>query len=90
METGREPLTEAVHGRENGRGGSHRICARREIEANRHGWLVVEAAFHILVLSTKLYLRHVAHTQQGAVGIGAEDDVAELLRSGQAALCLNV
>ena len=90
MKTGREPLTEAVHGGDYGRGGGHRVCAGRQIEANRYSGLVVEAAFDILILSAKFYSRYVMHTQQGAVGIRAKNDVAELLRGRQAALRLNV
>ena len=71
-------------------GGADRIGARRQIEADRDRRLAVEAAFDVLVLRAELDPGDIAHAQQRAVGIGAQHDVAELLRRRQPALRLDV
>ena len=68
----------------------YRIGAGREIDADRHRRLAVEAAFDILVLGAELDPGDIAYAQQGAVGIGAQYDIAELLGGRQAALRLHI
>ena len=90
VQTGREPLAQAVHRRDDLRSGADRIGARRQIEADRDRRLAVVAAFDVLVLRAELHPGDVAHAQQGAVGVGAQYDIAELLRGRQPALRLDV
>ena len=53
---------------------------------DRHRRLAVEPAFDVEVLGAELDPRDVAHAQQRAVGVGAQHDVAELLRASRAGL----
>ncbi len=68
----------------------HRVGVRREEESHAHRRLAVEARFSIFVLGAHLDTRHIADAQPRAVGIGAQHDIAELLRRGQGALRLHV
>ena len=69
----------------------HRVGAGREIEADRHGRLAVEAAFDVLVLGAELDPRDVAHAQAASrPGLARKHDVAELLRRREPALRLHV
>ena len=90
FETGREALAQAIEIGSDCGSGVHGIRAGRKIDPDRHRRLAVEAAFGVLVLGAELDPCDIAHAQQGAVGIGAQDDVAELLGRRQAALGLHV
>ena len=71
-------------------GGLHGVGARRQVHADRHGRVAVEAAFAVPLRRAQLHARHVAHAQHGAVRVGAHDDGAELLGAGEAPLGLQV
>ena len=90
FETGREALAQSVHRGYDQRRGLYRIGARREIDADPDRRPAVEAAFGVQVLGSEVDPRDIAHTQQRAVGIGAQHDFAELLGRGKATLRLHV
>ena len=90
MESGREPLAQAVHRRDDRRSGADRVGARREIEPDRDRRFPVEPAFDILVLGAEIDPCDVAHAQERAVGVRAQHDVAELLRGRELPLGLDV
>ena len=60
--------------------GCERVGARRELDGKAGRGLAVEAADDAIILSAKLHTGDVAQAQGRAVRIGAQDDVAELLR----------
>jgi hypothetical protein len=47
-------------------------------------WLAVQARERRIGLAADLDARHVAQAHAGAVGVGAQHDVAELLGAGRA------
>ena len=90
FEAWREALAQAIQICDDLRSGLHGVGAGREIDADRHRRLAVEAAFDVLVLGAEVDPGDIAHAQQRAVGIGAQYDVAELLGCRQATLRLHV
>ena len=70
--------------------GLDRIGAGSKTDADSDRRLAVDAPFDVLILRAKLDAGDITDTQQRAVGIGTQDDVAELLGSAQTPLRLHV
>ena len=90
-----KPALRFLHHLEDVGAGLQRIAAGSEVkrdERRRLGWLSRLAFFrrrsqprHIrIVLRSHFHPRHVLQAQDGAVGLGADDDLVELLRRRQA------
>ncbi len=67
-------------------GGCNRIGARQLVNGQHAGWGVVIASGQVIDLSAQFHARHVTQVQDGAIGIGANDDIAELFGCDQPAL----
>jgi hypothetical protein len=63
-----------------------RVGARRQEDADQRRRLAVEAAVELVVLAAELDARDLVEAHRRAVGARAHDDLAELLRVGEAAL----
>ena len=66
-----------------------RVRAGGELHGDTRGGLAVIAAERGVAFAAKLHTGHVLHADERAVGVGAQDDVAELLRGLQALLHRN-
>ena len=81
---------EAVQGVLHALAGLHGVGAGGEVDAEGDGGVAVEAAFAVLRGGAEFDAGDVLDLEGGAVGIGADDDLAELGGRGQAALGLQV
>jgi len=90
VQPGRKPYRELVQGAPHRGGGIHRVRARRQIDADRHGGAAVQPRLAVHVLCAEFHSRHVAQAQHGTVRVGADDNGAELRRRNQPALRLQV
>ena len=70
--------------------GLNGVCARGEIDAHADRRTAVEPDLGVLVLRTHLDASHVLHMQHRPVRVRPNDDRAELVSGGQAALGLDV
>ena len=75
-----------VHGLHDAVGDLERVGARQQEDADQRRLPAVHAPDELVVLRGELDARHVLQAQVRAVGIGAQDDVLELLRVGEPAL----
>ena len=85
----RESGGEFLHALVNGSRSLNRIGARELIDGHDAGGRLVVAGGDSVRLIAELDARDVAQVKNGAIGIGAEDDVAKLLGLDQAALRAN-
>ncbi len=85
-ELGLQPL----HDRLDALGGGERVGAGRLEDGDQGAGAAVEAAERIAAAGAELDPADVAHADVGAVRVGADDDVLELLGLGQPALGLDV
>ena len=85
-DAGGEGCGELLHARVDGRGGLDGVRSGQLVDGHDAGRRLVVAARDAVGLIAKLDAGDVAQVQDGAVGVGAENDVAELFRRDQAAL----
>ncbi len=83
----RKPRAELVHARAHIFGRLHGIRTRQLIDRHDGGRLAVVAAIEVVGLGAELDAGHILQVQHGAVGVGAQDDVAELFGGDQSTLC---
>ena len=87
----REVVLELLHLRAHGVRERERVRARRLENGDRGGFLVVEQAAQRVRAGGELDPAQVAHADQAAgCGVGAHDDVGELLLGREAPLCVDV
>ena len=86
VHAGREVLLQLLHRRAHRRGDVERVRAGELEGRDDAGGLAVERALLRVVERAHLDARDVAHAHERAVGVGAHDDVAELLGRDEAAL----
>ena len=86
----REPALGFLHHFEDGGPGLQRIAARSEVERDKRGGLgglVLARGSQPrvigIVLRSQVHARHVFQPQDGAVGLGTDDDLVELLGVGR-------
>ena len=89
-EVARKARREPAHGVANAAGDLDRIGAWGLVDADRGCRGAVEPAVAILRFGAHLHARHVLDADDGAVGIGAQHDGGEFLRTRQPALGLDV
>ena len=70
--------------------GRHGVRVGGQIDADGNGGIAVQPAFGVHARRTQFDPGQIAHPQHRAIGIGAHNDRAELLRCGQATLGLHV
>jgi len=62
------------------------IGARGEVDAHADGRVARKLGLGLVVLGPEFHPGHIAQAQQGAVGLGSQNDVCELFRTQQSAL----
>ena len=66
--------------------GLQSVAGRGELDANTHGRFAIQAGRCGIGLATQFDARHVFQTDGGAIGVGAQHDVTELLHGGELAI----
>ena len=66
-----------------GLGGLQRIGGGRELQADAHGVLAIQAGVGAIGLRAQLDAGHVTQAHHRAIGLGAQGDVAKLIDAGQ-------
>jgi hypothetical protein len=79
FEAGRKALAQAVEVGAHCLGGRNRIGAGRKIDADRDRRFAVKPRLDVLVFGAEFDPGDIFDPQQRAVGIGTQNDVAELL-----------
>ena len=79
-----KPLLQQVHGLAHLAGHLDRVGARRLVDADRRCWRAIVSAIALLGLGTEIDARHVLDPHDRSVGVGAQDDVVELVGPRQA------
>src|SRR5215510_14526278 len=90
LEPRRKLSAQAVHSSPYQGGGLDRIGAWGQIDAQSNRGPTVDAALHVLILGAEFHPGDVADAQQRTIGIGAQNNAAELLGSREPALRLQV
>src|SRR5215471_16476174 len=90
FEAGRKALAQLIEIGPDQTGGFDCIGAGSEIYPYADCGTAVDARFNVLVLRAELDASDVANAQQGAVGVGSQYDIAELVRGREPPLRLHV